>query len=91
MTVNEYNNLLGLKCKDKVTGFKGVITSISFDLYGCVQAVVNPEISEDGNRQDSAWYDVNRLTITSKTPVMQRPDFDYCLVKGPEIKSILKP
>lgn len=29
-------DLLGLKAEDKVTGFKGVITTLSFDLYGCV-------------------------------------------------------
>ena len=31
--------LLGQKVEDKVTGFRGVVTTISFDLYGCIQAV----------------------------------------------------
>ena len=33
--------LLGYKVKDSVTGFTGVVTSISFELYGCVQALVH--------------------------------------------------
>jgi hypothetical protein len=32
--------LLGTKVRDVVTGFVGIVTSVSFDLYGCVQAVV---------------------------------------------------
>ena len=35
--------LLGLKVKDKVTGFTGIITSVSFDLYGCIQVIITPE------------------------------------------------
>ena len=42
METEKHFNLLGMKGKDVVTGFKGVITSLSFDLYGCVQAVINP-------------------------------------------------
>lgn len=72
---NEHLALLGLKCKDRVTGFKGVITSISFDLYGCIQATVNPGLDAEEKQREPFWFDVNRLEITNKTPVMQQPDF----------------
>lgn len=46
--VKKHISLLGLEAQDLVTGFKGIITSISFDLYGCVQAVINPGLNKDG-------------------------------------------
>ena len=49
MEVSTHMKLLGHKVEDKVTGFKGVVSSLSFDLYGCVQAVVTPAASEDGS------------------------------------------
>ena len=93
MNVNTHINLLGMRCKDKVTGFTGVIASISFDLYGCIQAVVNPGITKEGILQDPKWFDVGRLEIISGSPVMDRPNFDNILVakgkKGPAEKPAL--
>ena len=68
--------LLGLPVCDKVTGFKGVVTSLSFDLYGCVNVIVDPGVKEDGSKEGGEWFDVTRLKIESLTPVMKRPDFE---------------
>ena len=38
--IEKHLDLLGRKVEDKVTGIKGVVTSVSFDLYGCIQAVI---------------------------------------------------
>jgi hypothetical protein len=75
MNVYKYLNLLGMRVEDKVTGFKGVVTSISFDLYGCIQALLNPGMGKDGKMRDHGWFDVNRLKVISNAPVMQPPDF----------------
>lgn len=56
-------SLLGRRAEDKITGFEGVITSVCFDLYGCVQAVISPAIDKDGKLKEGAWFDVKRLTI----------------------------
>lgn len=72
--VQDALNLLGTKVEDRVTGFKGVVTSISFDLYGCIQAIVNPGLTPDGKIGESHWFDVGRLTV-SGTPVMEVPSF----------------
>ena len=74
METTNHINLLGLKAKDVVTGLTGVITSISFDLYGCGQAIVTPE-AKDGKIDHGAYFDLTRLEILSKEPVMQLPDF----------------
>ena len=76
--VDKHLKLLGLKVKDKASDFKGVVTSICFDLYGCIQADVRPEaLDKDGNMQNGIWLDINRLKVTSKKSVMERPDFKY--------------
>ena len=72
----EHLDLLGRKVEDRVTGQTGVVTSISFDLYGCIQAVVHPPVKEDGSSKgEAAWYDINRLKVSAAEPVMERPDF----------------
>ena len=90
VNLNEKIELLGMKAKDKVTGFEGVITSICFDLYGCIQALVHPGNDKDGNLRDQKWFDIGRLKITGKLPVMKRPDFQSILSpqrgKGPAEK-----
>ena len=77
MDIEKHFDMLGLKGECKVTGFSGVITSLSFDLYGCIQVVITPDkTSKEGAIQEGHWFDVNRVQITSDTPVMELPDFD---------------
>ena len=71
----QHFNLLGHKAKDKVTGYNGVVTSLSFDLYGCVQAVLTPLVDKDKDLESGRWFDVTRLKVTGKKPVMPVPDF----------------
>ena len=77
INIKKHIALLGLKVEDKVTGMKGIVASISFDLYGCVQAIVNPGLDKEGKPRDSLWFDVARLTVLDTKPVMQTPDFEY--------------
>jgi hypothetical protein len=72
--MKEHMKLLGLTVKDCVTGFSGVVTTVGFDLYGCVQAVVTP-VAQDSKLEESRWFDTNRLEVTNETPVMEVPDF----------------
>lgn len=67
--------LLGKPAKDKVTGFSGVITSVCFDLYGCIQAVITPSTNKTGEIQDGNWFDVARIEVTKNKSVMPVPDF----------------
>ena len=67
--------LLGYPAEDKITGFKGVIDSICFDLYGCVQACVRPKADKDGGVPDGAWFDVTRLKISAGKRIVDMPDF----------------
>lgn len=77
INIKKHMDLLGHRVEDKVTGYKGVVASISFDLYGCIQAIVNPGTDKTGKIQESNWFDVSRLIVTSKKPVMEVPDFEF--------------
>lgn len=75
-TIKKHINLLGHKATDKITGFTGVITSISFDLYGCIQAVITPPADSDkGEYKSGNWFDVTRLDITSGSKIMEVPEY----------------
>lgn len=75
MTKNAHIDLLGRNAKDRVTGFTGVIVTVSFDLFGCVQAVLSPPVDKDGKKPDGHWFDVNRLELVDEARVMPVPNF----------------
>ena len=77
INLHKHLDLLGMQVRDQVTGYSGVVTSVCFDLYGCIQAVVNPGTDKDGKLQEASWFDVGRLTLVSNAPVMKRPEFDW--------------
>lgn len=76
MEIRKHIDMLGLKVEDKVTGFRGVVSSISFDLYGCIQAVVSPGVDKEGKVPDGRWFDVLRLKVMDAEPVMYPPNFE---------------
>jgi hypothetical protein len=84
--MKQHLNLLGLTVRDKITGVEGIVDSICFDLYGCVQASVRRGLDKDGKVIDSHWYDVKRLDIKSTVHAMELPDFSL-----PEIGAADKP
>jgi hypothetical protein len=76
MKINKHIKLLGLKAEDKVTKTKGVISSICFDLYGCIQVTITPK-SKENKLVQCYWYDISRLKILSKKPIIKRPNYEY--------------
>jgi hypothetical protein len=84
MSVSEtVETFLGRRVKDKVTSAKGVVTSVCFDMTGCVQAIVRPSVDKDGKLQDAQWFDTIRLEILEPDPVLSLPDFESPTPKGP--------
>lgn len=53
---------LGLKAKDKITGFEGIITSKVTYFYGCDQYGIAPEV-RDGKIGDTNYFDEGRIEI----------------------------
>jgi hypothetical protein len=82
-----YMNLLGYECQDTITGFKGVASSVCFDVYGCIQIALSPPVEKKtGNLPDGKWFDAKRLKKIGKAAVMAAPDFSL-----PEIGAADKP
>ena len=84
--MQEYLNILGYEVEDLVTKIEGIATSISFDLYGCVQVSVISNDSSVKKADDKwiGWYDFKRLVKKSETPVMDQPTFE--IINGPAFK-----
>jgi hypothetical protein len=74
--------LLGLKVRDRVTGLTGVASSVCFDLYGCVQAIVSPPVDEMGALPDGKWIDVSRLEVLDPVPVMEVPGGRFTITRS---------
>jgi hypothetical protein len=76
---------LGLKGRDKITGFEGYVCSVSFDLYGCVSYWITPPAkTEPGDLPGGQWFDEKRVELT-ESRIMPVPDFVN--IPGPAIKS----
>lgn len=87
--MKDFLGLLGLPVEDKITKFKGVVTSVAYDVYGCVQVVVAPPVGKDGVPKDSHWFDWKRLRVTSKTHALKPMPFDNMQIgqeRGPAAK-----
>lgn len=69
--------LLGHRVSHAAYGLEGVVTSVSFDLNGCVQAAVRPHgPDKDGKMRESyGWFDVKGLTVLSDKPLQEPPAF----------------
>lgn len=60
---------LGVKAKDKITGFAGTVTGRAQYLTGCDQYLLNPP-AKDGALVDSQWFDEQRLEVDENTPAV---------------------
>lgn len=83
--ITETIDMLGLRAKDKVTGYVGTISSVSFDLYGCVQLALTPDVSADGKLEGGHWFDVHRVDVQKKR-VMPVPNFAAAAVQPKDFK-----
>lgn len=54
---------LGVRARDKVTGFEGIITGCSQWLTGCDQYVIVPPATKDGKMDPGQWFDEGRIEV----------------------------
>lgn len=55
------NIVLGLKGRDIVTKFTGVVVGKVEYMTGCSQYLLVPEVDKDGKIHDGCWFDVQRV------------------------------
>lgn len=88
--------LLGAKVYDVITGFEGIATSVSFDLYGCVCVLVTPRAEQIKEKigdaiGKSVWFDEKRIRLatTGVLRAMDAPKFEaYEKPAGPQYKPL---
>ncbi len=79
--MKKYIDMLGYRYRDRVTKFEGIGSTVSFDLYGCVQIALTPEAKQDAKTgeqtiQDGRWFDASRLERVGKARVMEVPNYE---------------
>jgi hypothetical protein len=55
---------LGVRAKDKITGFEGIVTGKASYLTGCDQYSLQPEAKES-DYKEGRWFDVGRLVFVN--------------------------
>jgi len=68
-TVKQFEFSNGDKVKEKITGFTGIITGVSFYITGCNQYLLTPPVKDDGSSGEAQWYDEGRLEIVKSDAV----------------------
>lgn len=72
--LQQHLSILGAVMRDKVTGITGMVDSICFDAYGCVQGSLRPKVKEDGVIVNGHWFDVKRLEpVDGQARIMEAP------------------
>jgi hypothetical protein len=54
-------DFFGKQATDKVTGFTGIATSVSYHMYGCEQVCLMPKCDDSGKTREGQWFDIGRL------------------------------
>lgn len=58
--------LMGMEVRDKITGFRGIVTGVTFWLFGCARMCVKPKVDESGKECPEGWFDENQLEVISQ-------------------------
>lgn len=58
-----FKHKLGMEAKDKITGFKGILTSRAEFLTGCNRYCVQPTELKDHSTIDPIYFDEDQLEI----------------------------
>ncbi len=56
---------LNAALRDTVSGFTGTGTGYAVYSTGCEQVCLTPKVDKDGKRQESEWFDIERVETVS--------------------------
>lgn len=57
---------LGVRARDRISGFEGVVTGRCEYITGCNQALLSPTVGANGDAREPHWFDEQRLVITDE-------------------------
>jgi hypothetical protein len=59
---------VGLKVRDRVTGFEGIVTGRAEYITGCAQVLVQPKVDQKGAFVEGRWVDETRVEVLDYSP-----------------------
>lgn len=65
----------GDEARDMVTGFTGIVTSVTVFLNGCRRVCICPPAKEDNTFQDERWFDDGQVEVLTVGKVRSNPAF----------------
>jgi len=65
---------LGDYVRDRVTGFRGIVTGITYWLNGCIRVGIQGEKLNSGVPSETQWIDDVQLTVVTKGKIGVRPE-----------------
>lgn len=74
---------LGVKAKDKITGYEGIVVTQLICLFGCSQwGISGTAFSKEGKRPDTEYFDEGRVEktgegITAAEVAGEKPGADF--------------
>jgi len=76
--------ILGMKYKDKITGFTGIATGHCEYISGCNQTLLAPAVSEAGDFKEGRWFDDQRLdTVGNSVILLDNSETPGCDIAAP--------
>lgn len=76
--------MMGLKVREKITGFEGIVTGYCIYISGCNQALVAPATDENGKHVEAMWWDEQRLDVIGTDRVtLDNGDTPGCDIPAP--------
>lgn len=61
----------GMKVKDKISGFEGIVTTICEHIAGCFRVGVMAGLDKDGKLLDVEYFDEPMLEVIQSKPVAE--------------------
>lgn len=53
---------LGVMARDRISGFEGVVNSISYFANGCIRVALAPrELKDDGSPREDGYFDIQQI------------------------------
>lgn len=66
---------LGDVARDRISGFRGVVTARTEWLYGCIRVALAPTLlKESGELREAEWFDENQVDVVERSYERPRED-----------------
>lgn len=64
--MSKFLHPLGVKAKDKITGFQGIIIGRGDYLTGCNTYGLKPQVDKEGKTRKAEWFDEGSIEVIGK-------------------------